>query len=132
MQTQIGQWANTHSTIILIVACLIGIPLLVAECWWFVRVFRDHLRLERELREARREGRRELRMNMIRLWASIRRAEEWNIDTTGATQTFDSILDCKKDAEHLEVLFFYATAPSILGMFICVFTAWMAILVFEI
>lgn len=71
-------------------------------------------------------------MVMIRLWAAIRRAEEWEVDTTEATQTFDSILQSKKEAEQLEVLFFYATAPATLGMFVCVFTSWMNILVFEI
>lgn len=132
MQTHIAQWANAHSTFVLIGACLIGIPLLAAECWWFVHVFRDHLASEKEMREASRERSRELKAVLIRLWASIRRAEEWDIDTTEAKQTFDSILDCKKESEHLDVLFFYATAPSILGMFICAFTAWMSILVFEI
>ena len=95
-------------------------------------MFCEHLQSEKEMREASRERSRELKMRLIRLWASIRRAEEWDSDTTEATQTFDTILQSRKEAEHLDVLFFYATAPSILGMFVCFIAAWISIFVFEI
>src|SRR5882762_7313278 len=115
MNAQIAQWVTSHS----IILYLIGVPLLIAEGWWFVRVFREHLKSEREMREARQERRREFKMNMIRLWASIRRAEEWDVDTREAKETLDSILDYRDEASRLDTLLFFTLSPTIMSMLFC-------------
>ena len=128
MQQQIILWANDHALLI----CIIIAPLLVLECWWFVRVFREYLKSAKEISEASKERRRQFSLSMFRLWTSIKQSEEWNIDTTESKEVYSSILQGRKEAGQLDTLFFCATAPSILGILICCFTAWINILVFEI
>src|SRR5947207_847767 len=128
MNAFIAQWVTSHSILI----CLVGTPLLVIEGWWIVRAFRNHLKDEREMRAIHQERRRELKMVLIRLWASIKKAEEWEVDTTEAVSTFNSIIDSRKESEQLDTLLFLSMLPTILTMFICFIAAWINEFILEI